>query len=162
MKPDYRQQCSRCRYQHDSYRTCPAQGKQCNYCGGKGHFEKTCFKKNLCQPLKSLSAIISHISTQTKQGRINMHTNAGGSHETQFVIDMGSDWTAINSDNLTRLGLKPQDPKTPTKQMQSTATAMAEKMNPHGFIEAQLRFGTGVVTPSSLRELQHPCSASQR
>ena len=64
---------------------------------------------------------------------------------------------------MMRLGLSPQDLKTPTKQMQSTVTAMGEKMNPHGFIKAQLRFGNKMPnqTLSFLRKLQHPCSVSQ-
>ena len=103
--------------------------------------EKSCFKKNLRQPPKSSCAILSHVSTQIEQVSIDVYTNARESHGIPFVVNTGSDWTVIDPDVLTRLGLKPQDLKIPTKQMQSTATATGEKMNPHGFIKAQLRFG---------------------
>ena len=86
-----------------------------------------CFKKNLRQPPKSSGAIISHVTTQTEQVRIDVHTDAGGSHEIQFVVHTSSDWTLVNPDDLTRLGLKPQDLKTPTKQTQNTATASGGK-----------------------------------
>ena len=74
---------------------------------------------------KSSGAILSHISTQTEQVSIDVYTDAGGSHEIQFVVDTGSDWTV-----MMRLGLSPQDLKTPTKQMQSTATALRGKNEP--------------------------------
>ena len=101
--------------------------KSNNYYGVKGHFEKMCFKKNLRQPPISSCAIISHVSTQTEQVKIDVRTDTGESHEIQFVVDKGSAWTVIYPNDLTRLGLKLQDLKTPTKQMQSTATAMGEK-----------------------------------
>ena len=41
-----KKQCSKCGYdRHDKQETCPAKDKTCDYCNGRNHFAKVCFKK---------------------------------------------------------------------------------------------------------------------
>ena len=105
-----------------------------------------CFKKN--QPLfkqtnneRYSGAIISHIGTQTERVLVDLRMEAGGHHQANFVIDTGSDWTVISSQDLMRLGWTKLDLNDPTAQMKNTTTATGEKMAPFGYVKAQLRYG---------------------
>ena len=146
--------CTRCGYFHDSQRVCPAQGKRCNYCGATGHFEKVCFKKNqpparLPNRGKSSGAMISSVGTQTQKVSVDVKLDSRCDRLMQFVIDTGSDWTAISPYDLKKLGLKEEDLDPPTEKMKCTTTATGEQMTPRGYLNAQLRFGNKQI-PSEI------------
>ena len=109
-----------------------------------------CFKKNQSNVQQTMStkhtgAIASQVGALTEKVSIGVRMENGGSRQMQFVIDTGSDWTEINSNDLTGLGLTRQDLNNPT------ATATGEKLTPRGFFEAQLQYG-----------VQHRCVSAHR
>ena len=108
--------CGQCGYVHRSknLNACPARGKTCNKCGGKGHFQAMCRTvqevsyEAVEQSCPSETYFCGSVSCDDSAPpwKVNLHLNASRV-PTTFKLDSGADVSVMSLQNYKRLKPKP-------------------------------------------------------
>jgi hypothetical protein len=113
-----RLQCSRCGYDHSKSQRCPADGKTCNKCQGKGHFSRMCKKMKAdevagegtddeSEDFEMEAIELDGIEFQdTERAWYETLTCCGS--KISFKIDTGADITVISEKTYSALKTKPR------------------------------------------------------
>ena len=108
--------CGQCGYVHRSKNldACPARGKTCNKCGGKGHFQAMCRTvqevsyeavEQSCPPETYFCGSVS-CDDSAPPWKVDLHLNASRV-PTTFKLDSGADVSVMSLQNYKRLKPKP-------------------------------------------------------
>ena len=118
------QKCNYCGYaQHTQKQNCPAQGKTCNICGKKNHFEQVCRSKQKFLSPVVISTVISICNNENRKSKLptlKVHLKSPDSvkyQELEAVADTGAQVNVAGLSHLQLLNIHQESLYKPSHQL---------------------------------------------